>query len=151
MAATMLPVRRMLNKKKVDPETVADVCLVLEGTYPYVGGGVSTWVHDLIRFQPDVSFHLVCLTPHLSDQAPVYDVPKNVIGATRVAMRQMPLGRKRLSRNSDFFRQLEPLLIDLQFDANIAAYHRVLDLFAAHRRELGEAILIRSREAWTMI
>ena len=26
----------------------ADVCLVLEGTYPYVKGGVSTWVHDLI-------------------------------------------------------------------------------------------------------
>ena len=25
----------------------ADVCLVLEGTYPYVSGGVSAWVHDL--------------------------------------------------------------------------------------------------------
>ena len=26
-----------------------DVCLMLEGTYPFVSGGVSTWVHNLIR------------------------------------------------------------------------------------------------------
>ena len=26
--------------------SAADVCLVLEGTYPYVSGGVSSWVHE---------------------------------------------------------------------------------------------------------
>ena len=37
----------------------SDVCLVLEGTYPYVRGGVSSWVHDLIRSLPDLRFALV--------------------------------------------------------------------------------------------
>ena len=36
-----------------------DVCLVLEGTYPYVRGGVSNWVHDLIRSLPDLRFAVV--------------------------------------------------------------------------------------------
>jgi len=41
----------------------ADVCLVLEGTYPYVKGGVSTWVHDLIRSLPEIRFALVHIAP----------------------------------------------------------------------------------------
>lgn len=28
------------------------VCLVLEGSYPYVYGGVSTWMHGCIRGMP---------------------------------------------------------------------------------------------------
>ena len=30
----------------------ADVCLVVEGTYPYVAGGVSSWLHALITNLP---------------------------------------------------------------------------------------------------
>ena len=37
----------------------ADVCLVLEGTYPYVRGGVSTWVHDLMGSLPRLRFAVV--------------------------------------------------------------------------------------------
>lgn len=33
-----------------------DVCIVLEGSYPYVTGGVSTWVDRLLNGLPDVSF-----------------------------------------------------------------------------------------------
>ena len=35
-----------------------DICLVLEGTYPYVSGGVSTWVHQVINMFPDWTFSL---------------------------------------------------------------------------------------------
>ena len=40
-----------------------DVCLILEGTYPYVAGGVSAWAHDLIRAQQDLRFVLVTILP----------------------------------------------------------------------------------------
>ena len=36
--------------------TVADVCLIVEGAYPYVSGGVSSWVDGLIRRQPSLRF-----------------------------------------------------------------------------------------------
>ena len=35
---------------------VADVCLLLEGTWPYVRGGVSSWVNQLILGLPDLTF-----------------------------------------------------------------------------------------------
>ena len=59
----------------------ADVCLVLEGTYPYVSGGVSSWVHDLVRSLPELTFSLF----HIGPQPGVYggrryQLPSNVTG-----------------------------------------------------------------------
>ncbi len=36
-----------------------DIALLLEGTYPYVSGGVSSWVHQIIQAYPDYRFGLV--------------------------------------------------------------------------------------------
>jgi glycosyltransferase involved in cell wall biosynthesis len=57
----------------------ADITLVLEGTYPYVAGGVSSWVHEIVRSLPGLSFAL----DHLGSQresygAPLFEVPRNV-------------------------------------------------------------------------
>src|ERR1700694_4682457 len=53
------------------------VCLLTEGTYPYVRGGVSTWCDDLVRGLPDVEFVIYAIignpTGHLE-----YTLPKNV-------------------------------------------------------------------------
>jgi glycosyltransferase involved in cell wall biosynthesis len=58
---------------------MVDVCLILEGTYPYVSGGVSTWVHALIRQLPDVEFGLIHLGAHPNDkQEYKYSLPLNV-------------------------------------------------------------------------
>src|SRR3954451_16769920 len=35
---------------------MVDVCLVVEGSYPYVTGGVSVWAHGLIEGLPEVRF-----------------------------------------------------------------------------------------------
>lgn len=42
---------------------MADVCLILEGTYPYLTGGVSEWVHALVEGLPEVEFAVA----HLRD------------------------------------------------------------------------------------
>ena len=44
----------MARKKHAKQEV--DVCLILEGTYPYVRGGVSTWVHQIITSLPNLTF-----------------------------------------------------------------------------------------------
>lgn len=36
------------------------ICLVLEGCYPYVHGGVSTWMHGYIHAMPCPSTSLCC-------------------------------------------------------------------------------------------
>jgi glycosyltransferase involved in cell wall biosynthesis len=47
------------------------------GTYPYVGGGVSTWCDILCKEAPDVDYEIVAITGH-PNVAFRYDVPPNV-------------------------------------------------------------------------
>ncbi len=62
-------------------EEIADVCLILEGTYPFVRGGVSSWVHNLIRGLPDVRFTLLHLGASPRDRyEQKYELPPNVEG-----------------------------------------------------------------------
>ena len=73
----------------------ADVCLVLEGTYPYVRGGVSTWVHDLIGSLPDLRFALVHVGPEQGTfTRKLYSLPANVVTLSDMYCRE-PLARGR--------------------------------------------------------
>jgi len=59
---------------------MTDICLLLEGTFPYVAGGVSTWVYDLIKNLNDITFSIVYLGPHRPGAKKMhYDMPSNVI------------------------------------------------------------------------
>jgi len=57
---------------------MSDVCLILEGTYPYVVGGVSTWVHSLIAGLPDVEFALVHIRAENGRRQPKFELPANL-------------------------------------------------------------------------
>ncbi|MSU49656.1 MAG: DUF3492 domain-containing protein [Opitutus sp.] len=63
----------------------ADVCLLLEGTYPYVQGGVSSWVHQIVTELPEVTFALFFLGS-TREQATKkrYTPPANVVSITEV-------------------------------------------------------------------
>jgi glycosyltransferase involved in cell wall biosynthesis len=57
----------------------ADICLLLEGTYPYVRGGVSSWVHQLIRGLPEYRFALVFVGASRAFYPEMrYELPSNV-------------------------------------------------------------------------
>lgn len=58
----------------------ADVALLLEGTYPFVRGGVSSWVHDLILGFPEIRFAAVFLGSKPADYQGIrYALPKNLV------------------------------------------------------------------------
>jgi glycosyltransferase involved in cell wall biosynthesis len=58
-----------------------NVCLVLEGTYPYVPGGVSSWVHDIVRSIPEQPFSLLHIGPRRDAYGPPrYELPPNIVG-----------------------------------------------------------------------
>jgi glycosyltransferase involved in cell wall biosynthesis len=71
----------------------ADVCLVLEGTYPYVKGGVSTWVHDLIGGLPELCFALVHIGPERRARLRrQYALPPNVVSLSDLYCREPLVG-----------------------------------------------------------
>ena len=55
------------------------ICLVLEGSYPYVRGGVSTWVDSYIRALPGHEFILWTINDIEDKRGKFgYDIPPNV-------------------------------------------------------------------------
>jgi len=63
-----------------NPDAHADVCLLLEGTFPYVRGGVSTWVKQIIEGLPQLTFSIIFLGANDGEyDEPAYEIPENVI------------------------------------------------------------------------
>ncbi|EKD41636.1 MAG: glycosyl transferase group 1, partial [uncultured bacterium] len=57
-----------------------DVLLLLEGSYPYVSGGVATWVHQLVTSMKDLRFGIVSITAAPDPtRTPKYEMPGHVI------------------------------------------------------------------------
>ncbi len=58
---------------------VADIALLLEGTYPYVRGGVSSWVHQIITGLPEIKFAVIFIGGERKMYGPAqYQFPHNV-------------------------------------------------------------------------
>ena len=61
------------------------ICLILEGCYPYVFGGVSTWMHQYINQMTEHEFVLWVIGANAQDRGKfVYELPKNVTAVYEV-------------------------------------------------------------------
>jgi glycosyltransferase involved in cell wall biosynthesis len=139
---------------------LADVCLVLEGTYPYTPGGVSTWIADLIHALPDLRF----VVAHIGAERGVlperrYPLPPNVTalvdlhcreprtdGDDRAALRRAARAARRrhagASGRSRVLSALRRLLLEEQVDGAL------LDDLAAG--DLTVAELLHGRPSFEM-
>ena len=56
-----------------------DVLLLLEGTFPFVSGGVSSWVHQVIQGFPELTFGAIFIGSRAEDyNGCKYDLPANL-------------------------------------------------------------------------
>ncbi len=67
-----------------EPQTAeCDITLLLEGTYPYIKGGVSSWVHQLVSRLPQRRFAAVFLGSRARDYGGIqYSLPDNLTALT---------------------------------------------------------------------
>lgn len=55
------------------------ICVILEGCYPYVTGGVSSWMHQYIKAMPEHEFVVLAIGAEPSVKGKFkYELPKNV-------------------------------------------------------------------------
>ncbi len=63
--------------KKADK---VDILLICEGTFPYIKGGVSSWIYQLINGLKDFSFGVIFIGGNPSDYNGIkYELPENLI------------------------------------------------------------------------
>jgi glycosyltransferase involved in cell wall biosynthesis len=124
------------------------VCLLVEGSYPYITGGVSAWVQELIAALPEVRFTLFTISPK-KGQPLRYDLAPNV-----VAHRDIVVNEKRRSRGvprdgaPDFIRKVRAM-----HAAFASASDPLLQELVARmpRGYFPYEDAVREREAWEMI
>lgn len=136
----------------VAPAPAADVCLLLEGTYPYVAGGVSSWVHDLIGGHPELTFHVVSLLPDPSYRKEhKYKIPANLTGITHVYLQRLAPGEHRLPGVEKLLPAIAPLMQAVQARGGLAEVAALDRALAPHRGRLGRGVLMDSRAAFKVL
>ena len=89
---------------------VADVCMVVEGTYPLVRGGVSSWVHGIIAGMPEVTFSILLISAERKDAELRYELPPNVVSFAEVFIHEAVIHNDRKPgwrQKRQFWKQLK--------------------------------------------
>ncbi len=85
---------------------MAKVCMICEGAYPYVVGGVSSWVDDFIKTNGEHEFILLCLIPNEDFALRKYKLPENVVEVKNILLNpKMDASSLRIMRNNLFLRE----------------------------------------------
>lgn len=120
-------------------ETSADVCLILEGTYPYVSGGVSTWVHQIITALSSVRFSIFYIGGQRDPSGAMkYELPRNVVSLTELYLfdgTPSPSRRPVPKSWSSFYTSLRKVLLHLPENRSrdIAPFLPLLKHIATHQ------------------
>lgn len=132
----------------------ADICLILEGTYPYVTGGVSGWAHGLIREQSHLTFHLCAIVPREGELEMKYTLPSNVIGLTTIRLNDLPSGGTIGTALANKVHRVlrEPLAtLTSERPMELEDIRRMMDVLHVVNTPLGSEALLDREEAWTQL
>lgn len=115
------------------------ICIISEGCYPYVAGGVSSWIHSMIKAFPKVEFSiLTVITDRSLSGCFVYNLPENVVQVSEVYLNDddwQP--RKRGFRiPKDARRALRSLMLGRDVD-----WDGVFDFFRKERPSLNDLLM----------
>ena len=77
------------------------VCMIIEGSYPYICGGVASWCQSLISNLSDIQFRIVAILPEqYKDKKIQYELPENVISFHKIW----------LNRFGDEYKKTNPII-----------------------------------------
>jgi len=131
-----------------------DICLILEGTYPYVSGGVSSWVHELITEQSHLTFCLVCLMPPNAEKAHKYTMPKNVLYKVDITLQQPFPGTKERAKDkaTNVFRDLKKPLQQLHStSSSMSSLIDLIKIINNNENQYSSDFLLNSKESWKLL
>lgn len=106
------------------------VCLVAEGCYPYVVGGVSGWIHSLIQSFPNHEFILLTIVANRSMRAKfAYELPENLTQVYEIYLEDVDWNhsedqRHKFRLNKSEYMAVRSLILNQKIDWNL-----LFDLF----------------------
>ena len=105
------------------------ICLILEGSYPYTYGGVSSWMHQFIQAMPQHDFVLWVIGAHARDKGVFkYELAPNVREVHEVFLDDA-LKVKALRKNKIRLTDAEKKAIEALMDCNSPDWDVLMDMF----------------------
>ncbi len=99
------------------------ICIVAEGSYPYVVGGVSSWIHSLIRSFPKQEFVILTIVADRSLRGKyVYELPPNVTEVHEIYLNDSDWSKKRTRKqrmNKKEYHALRSLMLNQKIEWEI--------------------------------
>jgi glycosyltransferase involved in cell wall biosynthesis len=138
--------------RRGSPQEV-DICLIVEGCYPYVPGGVSSWIDWLIRTQEEHSFAVVGIVAGRELRQRRFEFPRNLVHFSDLVLEGCVPARP-LRIASDASADGETLvrqMIDLAKGGGLAQFARMVEVVNRSPRGLSLGELLGSRLAFDMI
>ena len=132
---------------------VSDICLVLEGTYPYVTGGVSSWVHGVIKSLPEFNFSLLVILPDVEYAAEKkYEIPDNVSEIHEVFIHdyQIQTIKSDKARRREGFQIIQKFL-DGFFKNDFSHFPELVKCLGSDNPMLSDHDIFYSRESWDIM
>ena len=129
----------------------SDVCIIVEGCYPYIAGGVSGWIDWLIKTQPDTRFSIVTLWPRPTTLAPKYALPGNVVSFQHLYLQdfgERPVIRQRRPSNTDAFANALGAFINRGGSAELT---EVMSEFKTLSETVDPQVMFNSPVAWDIV
>ncbi len=123
------------------------VCLILEGSYPFITGGVSAWVHQLLLDLSEIDFVLYTISP-AAQQEVRYELPANVVGHTDLVLGSPEPSRSRPRHRDALLREIRKVHEQLFLDS-APALEEVIKGIPAGYNPYVEAV--RSDIGWNML
>jgi len=131
-----------------------DICLFLEGTYPYVAGGVSSWVHQLVTSLNEFTYSLVVILPNRqTSRERRYEVPDNVKEIRHVYLHEHDLPNTHRSKLPDEAWEEMSALHECPFGrGKTRAFEKVYRyFFNSETRGFSPEALPNTKQAWDLL
>ena len=106
------------------------VCLLTEGSYPYVVGGVSSWTQMLIEGLPDIEFVIYSVGAESKDRGHFkYKLPENCTGVQEVFLDEILALPSRGMRENVLTKAQRETLYELVLGDNPIDLAALIDIF----------------------
>ena len=125
----------------------ADVCLIVEGGYPYLLGGVSSWTDAFMRASPGLKFYIIAISISAQPRIKKFVMPDNVVGLTDVILDVSPAGRAPAARDGQRIDHAVQLMQSTLAGEVGTSFDKFIDL--VRQTGFGQSALLDSKPAWT--
>lgn len=118
------------------------ICIVAEGCYPYVVGGVSSWIDSMIRSFPNIDFCILSIISDRDQSAKfAYEFPDNVTEVYEAYLNDFDWGKKpkhgrRTKLNDKQYRALRSVVLDSEVD-----WDTLFDMFQSQKIAIDDLLM----------